>query len=203
MGKIYCFMGKSASGKDTLFNEVKKNFPNIENIILYTTRPIRDNEEDGKDYYFVSETEYLKLKEDDLIIEERSYNTKCGIWRYFTSNKNIDLVNNNYFMINTLVGYKSLVDFYGDDTVVPIYIWISDDMRLERALERERKQEVPKYDELCRRFLADQKDFSEENLNKLNIPIRFNNTSLQTCSQYITLYINNDINLAKKKEITL
>ncbi len=101
-------MGKSASGKDTLYREVKKNFPDVEDIVLYTTRPIRENEEDGKDYYFVSEDEYLKLKEDNLIIEERSYDTKYGIWRYFTSNKNIDLTNNNYFMINTLTGYKSL-----------------------------------------------------------------------------------------------
>ena len=52
-------------------------------------------------------------------------------------------------------------------------------MRLQRALERERRQENPKYEELCRRFLADEKDFSEEKLKEAGITKRFCNESLE------------------------
>ena len=53
-------------------------------------------------------------------------------------------------------------NYFGKENVIPIYIQVDDGVRLERALERERTQKEPKYAELCRRFLADEKDFSEE-----------------------------------------
>ena len=55
MGKIYYMMGKSASGKDTLFKEVKQAFPELRTITLYTTRPIREGERDGVEYFFVDD----------------------------------------------------------------------------------------------------------------------------------------------------
>ena len=53
MGKIYYLMGKSSSGKDTLYKELKKRFPGLRQVILYTTRPIREGEQDGVEYHFV------------------------------------------------------------------------------------------------------------------------------------------------------
>ena len=67
-----------------------------------------------------------------------------------------------------------------------IYIDVEDGIRLTRALEREKKQEQPKYAEMCRRFLADSIDFSEENLSKNNINTRyFNNELLDVCIEQI------------------
>ena len=56
---------------------------------------------------------------------------------------------------------------------------------------RERQQEEPHYAELCRRFLADQEDFSEENLKNAHITHRFQNTDLHTCLDEIKLFIQN------------
>ena len=53
----------------------------------------------------------------------------------------------------------------------------------------ERAQETPGYAELCRRFLTDSEDFSEENIEKSGIEKRFQNTNLQECIQEITAYI--------------
>ena len=59
MGKIYYIMGKSASGKDSIFKELKKRMPQLREIVLYTTRPIRENETEGAEYHFVNE-EFLR-----------------------------------------------------------------------------------------------------------------------------------------------
>ena len=53
MGKIFCVMGKSASGKDTIYNKILQDDSlMLSRIIPYTTRPIRDGETQDKDYHF-------------------------------------------------------------------------------------------------------------------------------------------------------
>ena len=131
------------------------------------------------------------------VIESRTYQTVHGPWTYFTSSRNINLECHDYIIINTLAGYNSLKEYYGSETVVPIYIKVNDDgERLQRALEREKKQENPKYRELCRRFLADQKDFSEEKLISSGITKHFNNCDLADC----ILEIEQEIDKLSKKE---
>ena len=73
--------------------------------------------------------------------------------------------------------------------VKPIYIEIDDGERLTRALNREKEQSTPKYEEMCRRFLADSKDYSEENLLKNEITVRYDNTDLNKCIEQIVSYI--------------
>ena len=197
-GKIFCFMGKSASGKDTIFKELSKAFPSISEIILYTTRPIRENETNGIQYNFVTEEIFKFMLDNNLVIESRSYNTKHGIWTYFTASSNIDL-NNNYMIINTLEGYQKISKYFGKENVIPIYIEVEDGIRLERALERERKEKNPKYSELCRRFLADQEDFSESNILQVGIQRKFVNNDLNECITEIKKYITDTINKDKNK----
>ena len=105
-----------------------------------------------------------------------------GVWNYFTVvDGQIDLKHKNYIVIGTLKAYEQIRNYYGADAVVPIYIEVEDGLRLYRALNRERRQEIPKYAELCRRFLADEADFSDENLLKLNITKRYNNRIMKEC----------------------
>ena len=80
-----------------------------------------------------------------------------------------------YLVIGTLDVYKKFCEYYGKDKIMPIYIEVDDGIRLERALKRERKQKIPKYKELCRRFLADSEDFSEEKLAQAGIYKRYPN----------------------------
>ena len=97
-----------------------------------------------------------------------------GIWSYFTvDDGQIDLNNGDYLYIGTLESYEQMIDFYGEDVVVPLYIQVETGERLARAVNRERNQSEPKYKELCRRFLADEEDFSEEKIEKAGIKKRF------------------------------
>ena len=189
MGKIYCVMGKSSSGKDTVYKKLKEQYKEFRLIVPYTTRPIREGEKDGVEYYFV-DPEQFRAMEDGKVIESRSYNTKCGIWTYFTADDGqIDLSAADYLLIGTLVSYQALREYFGEEAIVPVYLEVEDGLRLARALERERRQEKPKYAEMCRRFLADEEDFSEENLIKSGITERFGNEDFTECLNKIQRYI--------------
>ena len=190
MGKIYCVMGKSSSGKDTVYKKLKEQYKEFRLIVPYTTRPIREGEKDGVEYYFVDPEQFRAMKEDGKVIESRSYNTKCGIWTYFTADDGqIDLSAADYLLIGTLVSYQALREYFGEEANVPVYLEVEDGLRLARALERERRQEKPKYAEMCRRFLADEEDFSEENLIKSGITERFGNEDFTECLNKIQRYI--------------
>ena len=91
--------------------------------------------------------------------------------------------------MKVLKPYANLKKYFGEDKVCPILIDIDDGERLQRALTRERKQESPKYEELCRRFLADARDFSEEKLAEAGITTRFYNEKLSECVRQIESYI--------------
>ena len=192
MGKIFLLMGKSSSGKDTIYRELMREKDlGLKKVVSYTTRPMREGETDGVQYLFKNEEEYKKLKADNKIIEERAYNTKCGIWRYFTADDGqIDLSDGDYLIIGTLESYCYIRDYFGKENVVPVYIDTNARTRLERAMHREDKQENPRYDEMCRRFLADEEDFSETKLSEAKIEKRFeNNAEIDDCIKEITEYI--------------
>ena len=191
MGKLFYLMGKSSSGKDS-FQELLLSDPSLslKRLVIYTTRPIRDGEKDGTEYYFVDRQTYLDMKEKGILIEDRTYHTVHGDWIYFTAdNTHMDLSSSDYLGIGTLESFVALRNYYGEDRVLPIYIEVEDGERLARALYRERKQEHPKYAEMCRRFLSDQEDFSEEKIKEAGIRQRFQNIDRETCLQEIKEFI--------------
>lgn len=186
MGHIFCLMGKSACGKDTIYNMlINDNELNLKRIVPYTTRPMRSGETQGSEYNFTDMNGLMSLREQGLVIEERCYNTVHGDWYYFTVDDGTVTKENDYIVIGTLPVFIKLSAFYGNERVVPIYIEIDDGERLERALSRERQQAQPKYKELCRRFLADAEDFSEENLKNAGVVKRYSNEVLENCIQEI------------------
>lgn len=194
MGKIFCLMGKSASGKDTIYSRLLQHEElNLKHVVPYTTRPIRSGETDGETYFFCTEEEALRMEREGKIIELRAYHTVHGIWKYFTADDGqirLDLA--DYLLIGTLETYEKIRAYYGNENVCPVYVWVDDGVRLERALARERSQREPKYAEMCRRFLADEEDFSEENLNRLGISRRFENRDVEKILEEIILYIRTE-----------
>lgn len=192
MSKIYYMMGKSSTGKDTLYKRIFSDESlQLKTLVSYTTRPIRDGETDGVEYFFCDEAKVAEFAATGKIIERRDYNTIHGIWTYFTADDGqIDLENQDYLVIGTLESYQKIREYYGRDVVVPIYIEVEDGERLQRALDRERTQAEPKYEEMCRRFLADAKDFSEENLKAADIERRFVNGDLEETERQIKEFIN-------------
>ena len=195
MGKIYCVMGKSSSGTDSIYHEImEKGALGLKPIIPYTTRPIRDGEQDGREYHFCTEDTVQRLQDAGRIMELRAYNTVYGVWKYFTvDDERINLSKYNYLYIVTLEGYTKIREYFGADRVVPIYIEVEDGERLMRAIAREQKQDVPKYEEMCRRFLADSADFSEEKLVEAGIVRRFSNNDFVQTVQEVTAYIADEI----------
>ena len=193
MGKIFYLIGKSCAGKDSLYNILKNDSTlDLRPVIRYTTRPIRDGEKDGVGYHFVDMAEYASFKDSGRIIEEQVYHTVHGDWYYFTADDGgIDIEKNSYLAVGVLESYAGTRDYYGKDRVVPIYIELDDGERLQRALDRERLPENGRYAEMCRRFLSDADDFSEERIRQLEIPdeSRFVNDDLADCAERIRAWI--------------
>ncbi|MFV0362112.1 MAG: guanylate kinase [Suipraeoptans sp.] len=186
MNKIFFLCGKSSSGKDTLYKHIKELKPELRPVVLYTTRPIREGEKDGVEYHFVSDSKLLEYEQTGKIIEQRAYNTVHGIWKYATvDDGQINLNSDSYLAIGTIESLAKIRNYYGNAVVVPLYIEVPDAIRLRRALDREDLQDKPKYQELCRRFLADAEDFSEEKLKGAGIQKRFLNADMNKCIEEI------------------
>ena len=116
------------------------------------------------------------------------------MWRYFTVNDNsLDLEKNSYIIIGTLESYEKTAEYFSKEKMLPILIELDDGVRLQRALNREKKQKIPKYEEMCRRFLADSRDFSSENIKKAGIEKSFYNDNLKRCTKEIIRYIENNL----------
>ncbi|MCD8104105.1 MAG: guanylate kinase [Lachnospiraceae bacterium] len=192
MGKLFYIMGKSATGKDTLYEELlSREDLALCPLIMYTTRPIRAKETDGVQYHFVMAEVLEQMRQAGKVIELRAYDTVQGIWYYFTADgDDVDLEHHSYLGLGTLVSYEKIRYYYGKERVVPLYIEAEDRLRLERSMKREGKQAVPDYSEMCRRYLADQEDFSEENIARAQIGRRFlNDQDRQVCMDEVAAYI--------------
>ena len=187
MGKIFYIMGKSASGKDTIYKELIEKMPQFHSIVPYTTRPMREGEKDGVEYFFTDREELERQLASGKVIESRTYQTIAGPWTYYTvDDGQFDVADDeSCLMIGTLESYEKMCAYFEAGKMVPVYIEVPDGIRLLRAVKREENQKKPNYREVCRRYLADEKDFSEENLERLGITKRYQNTDMEMCVEEI------------------
>ncbi len=187
MGRIYYLLGKSATGKDTLYKEILKRRPKLRTVTMYTTRPIREGETDGVEYFFTGREELERQLASGKVIESRTYQTIAGPWTYYTVDDGQFNVadDESCLMIGTLESYEKMCTYFESGKMVPVYIEVPDGIRLLRAVKREENQKKPNYREVCRRYLADEKDFSEENLERLGITKRYQNTDMEMCVEEI------------------
>lgn len=135
MGKIFYIMGKSSSGKDSIYRKLESTEEfGLKRLVIYTTRPIRDGEKEGREYYFTDENKLEEFRRTGKLIEARTYETVYGPWIYFTADDGqVSGGNDNYLGIGTLESYVKLREYYGDDVMCPVYIQVEDGERLERA----------------------------------------------------------------------
>ena len=187
MGRIYYLLGKSATGKDTLYKEILKRRPKLRTVTMYTTRPIREGETDGVEYFFTGREELERQLASGKVIESRTYQTIAGPWTYYTVDDGQFNVadDESCLMIGTLESYEKMCAYFEAGKMVSVYIEVPDGIRLLRAVKREENQKKPNYREVCRRYLADEKDFSEENLERLGITKRYQNTDMEICVEEI------------------
>ncbi|MGX8703673.1 MAG: guanylate kinase [Lachnospiraceae bacterium] len=175
MGKIFFILGRSASGKDHLYQALLEDASlGLRRMVLYTTRPIRAGEVDGETYHFIDVRQLDRLRGSGKVIEERTYETVAGPWTYLTADEGID-PNENYVIIGTLESFRNICAYYGEKRVFPIFVSSTEEHLLERSLKREKMQEQPNYRELCRRFLADSEDYANEKIREAGITEVFAN----------------------------
>lgn len=174
--KIIALFGESGSGKDTVLKELCRG-KEYNKIISVTTRPIREKELQGVDYDFVDSIGFAeKLLSGDLI-EATSFRD----WFYGTDIKSL-----NKEKINVGVFNIASIECLLEDNrlkVYPIYLYSSNKTRLLRSLEREIN---PDCEEICRRFLADKKDFCDIPFEYISIS---NKGDLKTTVEMINYYI--------------
>ena len=157
---ILAIMGKAGSGKDTLCKVLlsQPQFKDASPIISCTTRPIRENEQDGINYHFLTNEEFTNQILNNEMIEATIFNT----WCYGTSIKNLNPNKLNIGVFNP-EGISLLKDNPNINLKV-IYIAANDKDRLLRQLNREKNPDVH---EIIRRFSADENDFREEEIDFL------------------------------------
>ena len=186
---VYYILGKSSSGKDTIYHKLLQDKElNLHEIIGYTTRPIRSGEKEGREYHFVSPWQMEQMEQAGIIIERRSYLTAHGPWHYFTAkDESVDIEHKDYVLIGTLESYEKVKAYFGEEWVIPFYIEVEDGVRLQRALDRERRQKKPDYQELCRRFLADSLDFDQQTLKLAGIDKKYEDIDMDQCIERMKL----------------
>ena len=149
-------IGASSSGKSTIEQEVDKRGI-CNKLTSHTTRPMRDNEIEGVDYYFVNENDLLEMEIDDSFIEERQYITRYGCWIYGLSKQEVDN-NLDGIVVLDLEGARELEEYikiyHPNRNVMKIFIDCSSKIRLLRSLNRDDCDDS-KCAEICRRYLDD------------------------------------------------
>lgn len=161
--KVVVLMGMSAVGKDRIRKILEEEYYGYTNIVSYTSRPMRENEIEGKDYFFVSKKEFEDMIDNNEMIEYRNYETNwygnTDTWFYGV--KKFELQEGvNYVIVIDLMGAESIINYFGRENCILIYLAAKDKIREKRAKERGSFDEK----EWNRRMLADYKDFSFANL---------------------------------------
>lgn len=150
MYKIIAIAGEAGTGKDSLMQEVLKIRNDLHEIISCTTRPIREGEVYGVNYYYYTPEQFGDRVLHDEMLECTVFND----WFYGTSYDSVrsDCVNIGVF---NPTGLESLVARPDVDVRI-IRVVAEDKTRLLRQLNREDNPDVK---EIIRRFQADYEDF--------------------------------------------
>ena len=149
---IIVLVGKTASGKTTVANELCENH-GYKRIITYTTRPMRDNEVQDVDYHFISDEQFNKMIENNEFTEYKRYDTAHGVWSYgsvITSEQ--ELSDDCYVIILTPQGLRDLSKKMS--RYIAFYLNVSLESQFERLKKRGDEEQ-----QIIKRLQNDAKDF--------------------------------------------
>ena len=152
--KLIALYGKSGAGKDTVAKATVSTHPEIFHFVTScTTRPMRDGEKDGVDYYFLTEKEFLRESLLGNLLEATEFNG----WFYGSSLIAFDKNKINIGVFNPQ-GILALQQHLDKIDLIIIEVTCSDKERLIRALDREI---APNCAEICRRYFADEQQWKD------------------------------------------
>lgn len=158
--KIITITSPSSAGKDSILNAVLRVNPNIKPIISTTSRPMRKNEIQDKDYHFKSYDEVKHILDNNEFIEHRNYKVANGdTWIYGIHKSEIDLsLDETRIVIVDYTGLKALQEYCYENNIEikSYYIECNAKERLFRSLKRESNTDNNKVIEACRRLIDDE-----------------------------------------------
>lgn len=166
MYKIVTLSGKAGAGKDCLMQEICKVAPDLHSIVSCTTRPMREGEIHGKNYYFLTHEEFSEKLNNGTMVEATVFND----WCYGTCLEHMNPTGINIGVYNP--EGVSILQCMPEVEVFPIMIDASDKTRMLRQLNRE---EHPDVREIVRRFSADEEDFNPSNLQDIKFQLIVDN----------------------------
>lgn len=153
MYKIITLIGEAGTGKDTLMQRILTDYPlHFNEIISCTTRPKREGEIEGVNYYYLTPEEFAYEVLNGNMLEATCFND----WFYGTPYDSLrsDCYNIGVFNPD---GIRAMMGTPGIELYV-FKVVCSDKVRLLRQLYRE---DNPNVDEIVRRYSADKTDFSD------------------------------------------
>lgn len=185
--KIYFLVGQSSTGKDTIKSKLLSIMPSLKDYVYCTTRPMRDEEVNGREYLFKSRKDYENDIKSGKVIESRVYNFNGDTpVVYYSLAKEID--EELYIVTGTPDMCHSYIKYYGSDIVKPIFIVVPDRERLMRAIKREDTNKG-NYKEVARRFYDEFNEYTKENILSLSGVEYVNNDYLEDCIEDIRCII--------------
>lgn len=151
--KIIAIVGKAGSGKDTIATALTSRFPkNFNNIVSCTTRPMREHEQYGVNYFYFTEEEFAERERNGDMLETTCFNN----WHYGTA---LDCLSKDRINVGVFnpAGVRAILNNSKVEVVV-LYVWAGAKTRLLRQLNREDNLDVK---EIIRRFSTDETDFAQ------------------------------------------
>ena len=127
MKRIYCIIGRTGAGKDTV-TDILCRMTEIPKIVSYTDAPIRSDQKNGREHWFISKDEMTKLLENEDILAETTINGN----RYCTTAS--QLKGKNFYIIDPK-GYEDL-EKRTDVELTPIVITAPKAVRRKRSEKR-------------------------------------------------------------------
>ena len=164
--------GASASGKTEVAKILAKKY-GIEKIITTTTRTMRVNEQNGRDYFFVSKDEFEKLIKADHFVEYTFYNGN-----YYGSSK--DQINSNKCVVIDPSGLKAYINL-NDPSIVTFLLEATEKTRYNRMILRGDSEENANA-----RIQNDRQVFEQEKMEKMvDVIIDSENYNLDEMAKYV------------------
>lgn len=148
---IIVLLGKTASGKDTVCNELLKH--GFSKLVTYTSRPMRPSESRDKTYHFISKEEFEVLISKGFFAEYTSYNTSDGVW-YYGSAIDDYKSNSDQIIILNPSGYEQILNSINKEQIISFYIYSN-----LKTIKQRLKKRGDKKEEYERRIEADLADF--------------------------------------------
>lgn len=132
---IVVIMGKTSCGKTYLMNKLIEKLPNLNKVVTYTSRPPRENEQNGIDYWFASREEMLDMISNGDMLEWASYNTIYGEWLYGTHYLSFSNDEKEYIVVLDYEGFKKVQRIF-PNRVIGFMIHLDDDIREFECMKR-------------------------------------------------------------------